>query len=68
MAEDIKEAKSEELMAEAKSLHDLIYNIGASTHENLERLEALFAEIRRRGYSVVEQETVSFVESLISTS
>jgi hypothetical protein len=68
MAEDIKEAETSDLMAEAKSLHDLIYNVGASTKENKERLEALYAEIQLRGYSVVEQYDVNFVESVISTN
>lgn len=66
MAEDIKEAKTSDLMAEAKSLHDLIYNVGASTKENTARLESLYAEIQRRGYSVVEQYDVNFVESVFS--
>ena len=68
MAEDIKEVKSEDLMAEAKQLHDLIYNIKCSDAEDKARLQALYAEIEYRGIAVVEQYTITFVESVISTN
>ena len=61
----ISEATTEDLMAETKQLHDLIYNIGISTSENNARMEALYAELTIRGYGVVEQFTVEFVESVI---
>lgn len=65
MAEDIKEAKTEDLMAEAEQLHDIIYNIGCAGTSDKERLQALYAEIEDRGIGVVEQYTVTFVESII---
>lgn len=68
MAEDIKEAETSDLMAEAKSLHDLIYNIECFGPGDMLRLESLYAEIELRGYSVVEQYDVNFVESVISTN
>ena len=68
MAEDIKEAKTEKLMAETKRLHDLIYNIECYDTRDMLRLESLYAEIERRGIGVVEQYTVMFVESVISTN
>lgn len=68
MNKPLSEAKTEEIMEDAEKLHDLIYNVGSSTRENTTRLESLYAEIERRGYSVVEQYSVSFVESVISTN
>ena len=61
----ISEATTDDLMAETKQLHDLIYNISISTRENIARMEALYAELYTRGYGVVEQFTVEFVESVI---
>ena len=66
MAEDIKEAKTEDLMAEAKSLHDLVYNVECYTPADKQRLEALYAELEHRVISVVEGYTVAFVEHLQS--
>lgn len=63
MSEDIMEAKIEELMAEAERLHDLVYNIECYTTEDRLRMEALYAEIERRGISVIEQYTVTFKSS-----
>jgi len=64
--QDIKEAATSDLMAEARQLHDFVYNVGASTRENTARLQALYAEIEHRGIGVVEQYDVTFVESVIS--
>ena len=66
MYEDVKDATNEVLMAEAQKLHDIIYNIGCSGAEDKARLAALYAEIELRGIGVVEQYTVTFVESVIS--
>ena len=68
MAEPISEAKTEDLMAEAKSLQDQIENIECYTTEDRVRLQALYAEIELRGIGVVEQYTVTFVESVISSN
>lgn len=68
MAEPISEAKTEDLMAEAKRLHDVIYNLECYSSGDKLRLESLYAEIQIRGYSVVEQYTVTFVESVVSTN
>ena len=68
MSQDIKEAKTEALMAEAKTLQDQIENIECYAAEDRLRLEALYAEIERRGIGVVEQYTVMFVKSVISTN
>ena len=62
----IKEAKTEELMAEAESLHDMIYNIECYSTSDMLQLELLYAEIERRGIGVVEQYGIKFVESVIS--
>ncbi len=68
MAEDIKEARTEDLMAEAKALQDKIENIECYTTEDRLRLEALYAEIESRGIGVVELYTVTFVASEISAN
>ena len=66
MAENMKETKTKDLIAEAEQLQDKIENIKCYTTEDRLRLVALYAEIERRGIGVVEQYTVSFVESVIS--
>ena len=66
MAKDLKEAETLELMAEAKSLHDLIYNIECYGTSDMLRLEHLYAEFERRGISVVEGHTVEFIEHTAS--
>ena len=68
MAEDIKEAKTEDLMLEAKVLHDKIYNIECYTSEDMQRLDSLYAEIESRGFGVVEQCTLDFMEIVISSN
>ena len=68
MAENMKETKTKDLMAEALVLQDKIENIKCYTTEDRLRLVALYAEIERRGIGVVEQYTVSFVESVISAN
>jgi hypothetical protein len=64
----LAEASDEDLMAEAKHLHDLVYNVGCATADNMAHMEAIYAELLHRGYSVNEQYTVTFIESIISTN
>jgi len=66
MAMDIKEVQTEELMAETKKLHDLIYNIECYSTRDMLRLKSLYAEIEHRGIGVVEGHSVAFIESPIS--
>ncbi len=66
MTTPISEAKTEDLMDEAKYLQDLIENIECYTTEDRTRLKTLYAEIENRGIAVVEQYSVMFVESVIS--
>lgn len=66
MADPISEAKTEDLMTETRQLHDRIYNIKCYSSQDMTRLEALYAEIERRGIAVVEQYDVNFVESVVS--
>jgi capsular polysaccharide biosynthesis protein len=67
-ASNIKNEKTETLMAQAQQLYDLIYNVECYSVGDMVMLEMLEREIVRRGYSVVEQNTLTFVESLISTN
>lgn len=64
----ISDMKTEEIMSEAKILHDLIYNVGCYGPGDEARLEALYTEITSRGYGVNEQYTVTFIESVFSTN
>ncbi len=68
MTLSLSEAKTGDIMAEAKTLHDLIYNIECYGTGDMAKLKALYAEIERRGYGIVEQSTVTFVESVIGTN
>ena len=64
----IAEMKTPDLMAEAKQLHDLIYNVECYGTRDMLRLELIYRELERRGWGVVEANTVTFVESIISTN
>ena len=66
MPTNIKETKTEDLMIEAKTLHDLIYNVECYTLTDTHRLDALYSELEHRVISVVEGYTVTFVEHLQS--
>jgi len=68
VVEDIKEAKTEDLMTEAERLQDKIENIECYTAEDRLRLVALYAEIECRGIGVVELYTIRFVDSPISSN
>ena len=62
------EAKTEDIMTEARVLQDKIENLECYGPGDVDRLQALYAEIEHRGYGVVELFTVTFVESLFSTN
>jgi len=66
MMKPISETSTADLMDEAKRLHDAIFNIGCAGVTDTARLEALYAEITRRGYAVNEAYTVTFEESIYS--
>ena len=61
MAENLSEAKTEDLMEEAKRLHDIIYNVEMYDALDKLELESLYGELERRGYAAHEQHTVNFV-------
>jgi len=54
------------LMAEAKQLHDLIYNIECYGTRDMLRLEHIYSELEDMGISVVEGSIVKFVEHTAS--
>ena len=61
-----EETSTLDLMAEAKQLHDLIYNIECYGVRDMLRLEHIYAEIDRRGISIIEGSSVKFVEHTAS--
>lgn len=66
MAEDTSLEETKEIMAEARRLHDLVYNVECYGTRDMLRLEHIYAELERQGISVVEGYTVQFIEHTAS--
>lgn len=59
--ENLNEAKTEDLIDEAKRLYDIIHNVGMYDAVDELELESLCGEIERRGYGKHEMYSIDFI-------